>query len=431
MKWFYIFLPTALACKPPLRSYNFHNVPDGTGFDLKWQKESAKDYFMSHYNALKAAAQIKVDAETDLSTAMALVGTEKDIDAAVIQQSQGLLASCATEAMCTLVYSGSVECGTPTICEEQATMQYVCALPTISCVDDIITASYLDHKHYYVISEGNTWFIKYKENADAQHDASDHVLATGTDGQSIITPVTQLCVKDKLCTEPVTIELAEDILPESESNLYVGDTFTLDIKPESSKVYFHSFYATLKALATPYGLPGGFDRLELTPAQVESSKEIYEKCANDVSCEKELIHIATCLGPTVDCEDGEKWLYTDGGEYTVDTTETKWILKYSSGAVLAEAEIGVGATTITPINQVNPLVPIVVELATPFEPKYLGAYDLNTGADDVTCEFGSLSAECKDDVLVLSGCFASFAEECGSIQESSEYINKQCCASQC
>ena len=326
MKWFYIFLPTALACKPPLRSYNFHNVPDGTGFDLKWQKESAKNYFMSHYNALKAAAQSKVDAETDLSSAMALVGTEKDIDAAVIQQSQGLLASCATEAMCTLVYSGSVDCETPTICEEQATMQYVCALPTISCVDDIITASYLDHKHYYVISEGNTWFIKYKENADAQHDASDHVLATGTDGQaaSIITPVTQLCVKDDLCTEPVTIELAEQILPESESNLYVGDTFTLDIKPESSKDYFHSFYATLKALATPYGLPDGFDNLGLTQAQVDSSKEIYNSCANDVLCEKELIHAATCLGPTVDCEDGEKWLYTDGGS-------TQWIRQRLNG----------------------------------------------------------------------------------------------------
>ena len=396
-------------CLPPLRSnYDFKGVgpTSTTPFDLKWQYESATDYFMAHYNALKAAAQAKVDsgASTGLSSAMTDVGTEKGIATATVQAAQGLLASCAATPGAT--------------CERATSMTYICsAVPTIACDGDTITATYTDPQEYSVTVKGNTWSVKY---------SNDAVLATGSVGTpaSTITPITQQCVSDGLCTDPVSIALAEDILPTSTSNLIVGDTFVLDI--DDSKDYFHSHYAALKAAASAEGsLPDAFGMLGLPQESVDSATAIYNNCKDsiDPNCEKTLIHAAACLGDTVDCNDGEKWFYNDGDMYSVDTTEDAWTVRYGD-KVLASAPIGQGANTITPIKQTNLSNPVSVSLATPFEPLYLGAYNLGT---TVTCEFGTPTATCTDDVLQLSGCYATFSEECDDIPNAVEYINKQCC----
>ena len=126
-------------CLPPLRSnYDFKGVGPSstTPFDLSWDYDSATDYFMSHYDALKAAAQEKVDAGTsaDLSTAMADVGTDKSIATATITAAQGLLATCAATPGAT--------------CERTVTMAYMCgdSVPTIACdvAGGTITATYAD-----------------------------------------------------------------------------------------------------------------------------------------------------------------------------------------------------------------------------------------------------------------------------------------------
>lgn len=92
--------------------------------------------------------------------------------------------------------------------------------------------------------------------------------------------------------------------------------------------------------------------------------------------------------------------------------------------VLASASIGDGAMTITPMTQTNPSNPVTVNLTTPFEPLYLGAYDLGT---TVTCEFGTPVSTCTNDLLDLSGCYATFREECDDTPNGANYIDKQCC----
>lgn len=219
-----------------------------------------------------------------------------------------------------------------------------------------------------------------------------------------------------------TIQLDEPIMPTSDSNLVLGSRFVLDI--DDSKNYLHSHYAYLKAIASPLGdLPAAFGMLGLPQANVDSATAIYNDCGDNTDCEKNLIHAATCLGDTVDCTDGEKWFYNDGDQYSVDTTEDAWTVRYGD-KVLATAPIGQGATAITPITQVDANNPVSVYLATPFEPLYLGAYNLGT---TVTCEFGTPVSTCTNNLLSLSGCYATFSEECDSMSNAANYIDNQCC----
>ena len=170
-------------------------------------------------------------------------------------------------------------------------------------------------------------------------------------------------------------------------------------------------------------LPGAFGSLGLPQANVDSATAVYNACGDNIDCEKNLIHAATSLGDTVDCTDGEKWFYNDGDQYSVDTTEDAWTVRYGD-KVLATAPIGQGATTITPITQVDANNPVSVSLATPFEPLYLGAYNLGT---TVTCEFGTPVSTCTNNLLSLSGCYATFLEECDSMSNAADYIENQCC----
>lgn len=400
MRWLYLLLPTAYACLPPLRSnYNFHDVPFGSGFALVEDIQSVEDYFYETQVALEALA---LAAATTSSTTM-----EAGFDIAAATLGADLSAAKQTWQIC----------NSDEVCTRNLVRTGMCEIATLSCEGDSVTARYDDHEEYSVHVENNTWSIQY---------SSGHILATEKVGvaASFITPVTQLChsIAPSICSEMQTIQLDEPIMPNSTSNLLVGDTFILDI--DNSKEYFHSHYAALKALASSLGsLPDAFGMLGLPQANVDSATAIYNECGDNIDCEKNLIHAAACLGDTVDCTSGETWFYNDGGNYIVDTTEDAWTVRYGD-KVLATAPIGQGAETITPITQADPNNPVSVTLATPFEPLYLGAYDLGT---TVTCEFGTPTATCTDDVLELSGCYATFREECDHTPIAADYIDKQCC----
>lgn len=401
-------------CLPPLRSnYDFKGVgPDSTTpFDLKWQYESATDYFMSHYDALKAAAQAKVDSgdSTDLSSAMADVGTEKGIATDTVQAAQGLLASCASTPGAT--------------CERAATMAYICgdSVPTIVCDTDAgtVTATYADPQEYSVSVEGNTWSVKYSNGA---------VLATGSVGTpaSTITPITQQCVSDGLCTDPVSIALTEDILPTSDANLKfldpaTGTSFVLDYEESSARDYFHTLYLSGKAALGDAPLPSSF------AAYGEIYDPIYTNTYNacpevdgtaDTTCEKDTFLAEMCdKGPTLDCSTAGvvKASYLDGDAYRLDNDESTWAVKYNLAGSLMDktlvtASIGSGAASITPMTQADANNPVSVTLAQPFEPLYLDAYNLNTDETDVSCPFGTVSASCTDSLLSLSGCFTNEAD---------------------
>lgn len=395
MRWLYLLFPTAYACLPPLRSnYNFHDVPAGSGFDLVENKQSVEDYFYETQVALEALAYT---ANTNMTLGFDIAGASLGADLSGAKQIWTL-------------------CNSDETCTRAAVIAGACALPTLTCGDNV-TAQYLDPQEYSVHVQNNTWSIQY---------SNGHVLATEKVGvaATFITPVTQLCnsIAPSICPNMQTILLDEPILPTSDSNLIVGDSFVLDI--DDSKDYLHSHYAALKAAASAEGsLPDAFGLLGLPQENVDSATAIYNACGDDIECEKDLMHAATCLGDTVDCSDGEKWFYNDGDMYSVDTTESAWTVRYGD-KVLATAPIGQGATTITPITQVDPNNPVSVSLATPFEPLYLGAYDLGT---TVTCSFGTPTATCTDDVLALSGCYATFREECDNTPLAGDYINKQCC----
>lgn len=423
MRWLYLLLPTAYACLPPLRSnYNFHDVPGGSGFELVEDIQSVENYFYETQKTLEAMA---LTANADMAAGFDTIGP------ALSAASGRDLTYVIAAAKQTWVY-----CQTQTdlpvdTCTKAAVRTGMCTLPTLSCGDNV-TASYDDKEHYYVAVDGNTWSIRYKEDKDAANDPSDHILATEKVGvaATFITPVTQLCyaltheLTNPICPQMQTIQLMEPIMPNSTSNLEVADTFVLDI--DDSKDYFHSHYAALKQRTVDENLgelPAAFGSLGLTPDQLLAAQMIYAQCGTDISCEKSVIHAASCLGDTVDCNDGEKWFYNDGDHYSVDTTEDAWTVRYGD-KVLATAPIGEGATTITPITQVDANNPVSVSLATPFEPLYLGAYDLGT---TVTCEFGTPVSTCTSDVLSLSGCYATFAEECDDTPIATNYIDKQCC----
>ena len=388
------FLGLGSACLPPLRSdYNFHDVPNGAGFALVENIESVEDYFYETQQALEALASV---ADANMSLGFDTAGTTLGVDLSGPKQIWQL-------------------CNSEEVCTRAAVRAGLCEVPTLTCGDSV-TAQYLDPQEYSVHVENNTWSIQY---------SSGHVLATAKVGvaATFITPVTQLChsIAPSICPSVQTIQLDKPIMPNSTSNLIVGDTFVLDI--DDSKDYFHSHYAALKAAASPMGLPDAFGMLGLPQESVDSATAIYNQCGDNIDCEKTLIHAAACLGDTVDCTSGEKWSYNDGDMYSVDTTEDAWTVRYGD-KVLASAPIGQGANTITPITQADPNNPVSVSLATPFEPLYLGAYNLGT---TVTCEFGTPTATCTDDVLQLSGCYATFSEECDDIPNAVEYINKQCC----
>ena len=414
-------------CLPPLRSnYDFKGVGPSstTPFELKWQSESATDYFMSHYVALKAAAQAKVDAETsaDLSTAMAAVGTEKSIDAAIMQASQVLLGACSSEAACQVVYGTDTSfCSTPgAACERAATLAYMCsaAVPTIECGADYITATYEDPEEYSVSTEGNTWSVKYS-NGD--------VLATGSVGTPVnsITPITQLCVDDELCDSAVTIELYEDILPTSEADLkYLDDTgtkFVLDYERASAREYFHTLYLSGLAAVDGYPLPASFAGFGTVygPIYTNTYNECDDKTGADkTTCEKDQFLSEMCdNGPTTNCDTAGvvKASYNDGSAaYTLDNDASTWSVRYTADdkhkdKILVTGAIGSGATSVTPMTQKDDANPVSVTLATAFEPLYLDAYDLNTDETDVTCPFGTVSASCTDSVLSVSGCYTTDA----------------------
>jgi hypothetical protein len=374
-------------------------VPDGSGFDLVENKQSVEDYFYETQVALEALAlAAKNTAGVDMETGFDIAGAALGADLSGAKQIWTL-------------------CNSNETLTRAAVIAGACTLPTLTCGDSV-TAQYLDPQEYSVHVQNNTWSIQY---------SNGHVLATEKVGvaATFITPVTQLCFSLGACPNMQTILLDEPILPTSDSNLIVGDSFVLDI--DDSKDYLHSHYDALKTAASAMGsLPDAFGMLGLPQANVDSATAIYNACASEsdiIQCEKNVVHAATCLGDTVDCSDGEKWFYNDGDMYSVDTTESAWTVRYGD-KVLATAPIGQGATTITPITQVDPNNPVSVSLATPFEPLYLGAYDLGT---TVTCSFGTPTATCTDDVLALSGCYATFREECDNTPLAGDYINKQCC----
>ena len=398
-------------CLPPLRSnYDFKGVGPSstTPFDLKWDYESAADYFMSHYVALKAAAQVKVDAGTsgDLSTAMADVGTDKSIATATVQAAQGLLAACAATPGAT--------------CERAVTMAYICGddVPTIVCNGTTITATYADPEEYSVSVAGNTWSVKYSNGA---------VLATGSVGTaaSAITPITQACVSDGLCDSAVSITLAEDILPTSDADLeYLDDTgtkFVLDYEEASAREYFHTLYLSGVAALDGYPLPSSFAGFGTVYGAIYTNT--YNACpevdgAADTACEKDQFLSEMCdKGPTTNCDTAGvvKASYNDGSTaYTLDNDASSWSVRYTADdkhkdKILVTGAIGSGATSVTPMTQKDDANPVSVTLATAFEPLYLGTYDLNTDETDVACPFGTVSASCTDSVLSVSGCYTTEA----------------------
>lgn len=399
-------------CLPPLRSnYDFKGVGSDstTPFDLKWDYESATDYFMSHYDALKAAAQKKVDAGTsaDLSTAIFDVGVDKSIAYTTVQAAQGLLFACAATPGAT--------------CERAATMAYICGddVPTIVCNGTTITATYADPKEYSVSVAGNTWSVKYSNGA---------VLATGSVGTptSTITPITQQCVSDGLCTDPVSITLAEDILPTSDADLEfvdpsTGTSFVLDYERASAREYFHTLYLSGVASLAEYPLPDSFSLFGTTYDPIYTNT--YNACddktgAEKTTCEKDQFLAEMCSGaPTLNCDTAGvvKASYLDGSAaYRLDNDGATWAVKYNLAGTLMDntlvtAAIGSGAMVITPMTQADAANPVSVTLATAFEPLYLGAYDLNNDETDVACPFGTVSASCTDSVLSVSGCYTTEA----------------------
>ena len=400
-------------CLPPLRSnYDFKGVGPSstTPFDLSWDYDSATDYFMSHYDALKAAAQEKVDAGTsaDLSTAMADVGTDKSIATATITAAQGLLATCAATPGAT--------------CERTVTMAYMCgdSVPTIACdvAGGTITATYADPQEYSVSVEGNTWSVKYSNGA---------VLASGSVGTaaSAITPITQTCVSDGLCDSDVSITLAEDILPTSDADLeYLDDTgtkFVLDYERASAREYFHTLYLSGLASLDGYPLPASFAGFGTVYGGIYTNT--YNACpevdgAADTACEKDQFITEMCASaPTLNCDTAGvvKASYNDGSTaYTLDNDASTWSVRYTADdkhkdKILATAAVGSGAASVTPMTQLDDANPVSVTLATAFEPLYLGAYDLNTDETDVACPFGTVSASCTNSVLSVSGCYTTDA----------------------
>ena len=409
MRWLYsVLLPTAYACLPPLRSnYNFHDVPAGSGFELVENATYVEDYAYKNFLTLEGSVYFYATANgVDMSTAFDNLGViYGDLSGA-----KRVHTECSDAA-----------------CKKNQSFVEFCKLDTITCGDSV-TARYDDKEHYYVAVDGNTWTIRYKADKDAANDPSDHILATEKVGVAagFITPVTQECHKltPSICPQMQTIQLIEPIMPTSDSNLEVADTFVLDI--DDSKDYFHSFYATLKQRTVDENLgdlPAAFGSLGLTADQLLAAQMIYAQCGTDISCEKTVIHAASCLGDTVDCNGGEKWFYNDGDQYSVDTTEDAWTVRYGD-KVLATAPIGQGTKTITPINQADENNTVSVSLVTEFEPLYLGAYDIGT---TVTCAFGTPVSTCTNNLLDLSGCYATFRDECDGTPNAANYIDKQCC----
>lgn len=416
MRWLYsVLLPTAFACRPPLRSnYNFHDVPAGSGFDLVQNATSVEDYAYKNFLTLEGSVYYYATTNgVDMSTAFDNLGViYGDLSGA-----KRVHTECSDAA-----------------CKKNQSFVEFCKLDTITCGDSV-TASYDDEEHYYVAVDGNTWTIRYKADKDAANDPSDHILATEKVGVAagFITPVTQECHKltPSICPQMQTIQLMEPIMPTSTSNLVLGSSFVLEYEVESAKNYFYSMYSDLKTLASAAGLPPQFGTLGLSAAHTAGLELVYNKCVSstDTDCEKKEMYDITCLGPTLDCGGVVKASYLDGDSYRLDTTENGWSVVYNeSGAiynkVLASASIGDGAMTITPMTQTNPSNPVTVNLTTPFEPLYLGAYDLGT---TVTCEFGTPVSTCTSDVLSLSGCYATFREECDDTPSAANYIDKQCC----
>jgi hypothetical protein len=383
------FLGLGTACLPPLRSnYNFHDVPGGNGFQLVENIQSVEDYFYETQRALEAlasAANANIDAGFDIAAAT--------LDANLSGNKQ-IWQLCHSEEVCTraLVRAGA------------------CALPTLTCGESAI-ATYNDHTEYSVHVENNTWSIRY---------SSGHVLASAKVGVAAqkITPVTQLChtIAPSICPAMQTIQLDEPIIPTSESNFRLGDTFVFEYTVESAKEYFYSMYIDLKAISA--GLPEHLGVLGLL-------ENVHDSCvsSNVVDCEKEKMYDITCEGDTIECGTVVKAYFNNEILYSIDTTESTWTLRYADN-ILATAPIGQGATTITPITQTNPFQPVTVTLATPFEPLFLGAYNLGTA---VTCEFGTPAATCTNGVLNLSGCYASLHDQCHEITNAVEYISRQCC----
>ena len=426
MRWLYLLLPTAYACLPPLRSnYNFHDVPAGSGFQLVENATSVEAYFYETQKTLEAMA---LTANTDMAAGFDTIGP------ALSAASGRDLTDVVAAAKQTWVY-----CQTQTVlpvdtCTKAALRAGMCTLPTLSCDGDNVTASYDDEEHYYVAVDGNTWSIRYKEDKDAANDPSDHILATEKVGvaATFITPVHQDCHKitPSICPQMQTIQLMEPIMPNSTSNLVLGSSFVLEYEVESAKNYFYSMYSDLKTLASEGETPD-FGTLGLSAEHTAGLEFIYNKCVSstDTDCEKKEMYDLTCLGPTLECGNVVKASYLDGDYYRVDTTESGWSVVYNeAGAiynnVLASASIGEGTKTITPMTQTNPFNPVTVNLTTSFEPLYLGAYDLGT---TVTCEFGTPVSTCTSDVLSLSGCYATFREECDDTPNAANYIDKQCC----
>lgn len=406
MRWLYLLLPTAFACLPPLRSnYNFHDVPAGSGFELVENATSVETYFYETQKTLEAMALTAAGFDTtQMEAGFDIAGAALGADLSGAKQ---IWQACSSAETCT---KAAVRTG-------------MCTLPTLSCDGDRVTASYTDPKEYSVHVEGNTWSIKY---------SSGHVLATEKVGvaAAFITPVTQLCYAlthqftNPICPQMQTIQLIEPIMPTSTSNLQVADTFVLDI--DDSKDYFHSHYDYLKQRTVDENLgdlPAAFGSLGLTADQLLAAQMIYAQCGTDISCEKNVVHAASCLGDTVDCNGGEKWFYNDGDQYSVDTTEDAWTVRYGD-KVLATAPIGQGTKTITPINQADENNTVSVSLVTEFEPLYLGAYDIGT---TVTCAFGTPVSTCTNNLLDLSGCYATFRDECDGTPNAANYIDKQCC----
>ena len=425
MRWLYsVLLPTAFACLPPLRSnYNFHDVPAGSGFELVEDIQSVEDYFYEMQRTLEAMALAAASFDT---TQMA---AGFDIAEPALSAASGRdLTDVVAAAKQTWVYCQSEE-----TCTKAIVRTGMCLLPTLSCDDDQVTAKYDDPKEYSVHVEGNTWSIKY---------SSGHVLATAKVGvaANFITPVTQLCYAltheftDPICPQMQTIQLIEPIMPTSDSNLEVASpldgSFVLEYEVESAKNYFYSMYSDLKTLASEGETPD-FGTLGLSAEHTAGLEFIYNKCVSstDTDCEKKEMYDITCLGPTLDCGDVVKASYLDGNSYRVDTTENGWSVVYNEAGtiynnVLASASIGEGTKTITPMTQTNPSNPVSVSLVTEFEPFYSGAYDLGT---TVTCEFGTPVSACTNDLLSLSGCYSTFAEECEDTPNAANFIDKQCC----
>lgn len=369
-----------LLCLPPL--YEQYEFPlNGAEFHLVQDIQSTEDY---HYMTQRTIEELaytynSVDMEQGFNGLTFMLSQE------IVDQAKQIWHTCERKETCTRYELWKI------MCKEH------------TCSGDSITVTYPPDG--FQASVDDQWYIKY----------NTHTFASGTPGvaSATIIPIEQYCYTFGTCPEQQNITLTKPILPYSKSSFHLETRLEYDL--ESAKDFFHSQYTDLKNQALQKGpLPDSFATLDISQDNIDALTMVYEAC-EDEACERYIMYTATCAGPTR-CGTTVQ-VDLNPSHYYVEILDTNWQVKNTNKDIIAEAPIGESATQITIGGK-------TVLLATPYEPLYLGAYNIG---ETVTCEFGTPEATCIDDTLHLSGCYKNLQEECQSITVREEYITKQCC----